>query len=821
MANWTILKTAIADVVRANGNREITGPLLQSALNSIVNAVGEHATFVGVATPSTNPGVPDGPVFYLASKEGIYPNFGLTINFGESAVFKWQEDSWVKLPTGFATTALVDKHLPNSDLMSLADTRENRLISSNGALSETTQDAKVLVIDVSDYWTKEVYISTTKTTGESLFYAFYNSPDLSSGSYMPEGVALAGNSFSRVVSIPPGAVKLAVANIDNIFVDFKVVLLGVGGAPHDKVISRIDKLTTKMDGGASESYDSSILTDAGFYNFSGKGVGDVAPTTPQSVTTKNSCRLKVSPGVYTLKTYTTVGSAGASYPWVLTDNNLVILDKPEAVTTFDLLQGVEIHVLEDGWLYLSCNTDYFSSFSIIREAEKGLTDRVEDLTKEVEDLTKEVEQINAKMDGGASESYDSSILTDAGYYKFANKNIGDVAPDETTYIDNKNSCRLAVTKGVYTLKTYVTTGVAGYVYPWVLTDNNLVILDKPGAATTFDLLQGVEINVLEDGWLYLSCNTDYFSSFSVEREKNEYTLINVFNAAVSKLDGIKTTNTVGLYLPNRKVILSGASISQYNGYFEYAMDVLGLSYSNLSVAGTNIFKMCYNLYTRGNNWNDVDLVILSHIHNYDVFSLPPQFEQYTPSDYENNDLLKPYITTEEHVNGAPTPVGDYTVDEMYAVGYDYAIKKWRELCYNLKDSEGYDPLFGKPCQMVLYTYWHDARTIFNTAIRKLATKWGLPLIKDDENIGFSKNRVHPIANKQESILYCNGTPWGSTIEEIDGVYYGFHPSGISTTEWSAFIKASPSEKLAMLPYIQIRRSAILIDFMKNSIMPQV
>ena len=237
MANWTILKTAIADVVRANGNQEITGPLLQGVLNSIVNAVGEHATFAGIAIPSTNPGVPDGPVFYLASKEGIYPNFGLTINFGESAVFKWQEDSWVKLTTGFATTASVDKHLPNSDLVSISDVRDNTYISSSGALSKTAQDAKVFVIDVSDYWTKEVYISTTKTTGTSLFYAFYNSVDLSSSSYMPEGVALAGNSFSNIVSIPPGAVKLAVANIDNTFVDFKVVLLGVGSVPYNSFVT--------------------------------------------------------------------------------------------------------------------------------------------------------------------------------------------------------------------------------------------------------------------------------------------------------------------------------------------------------------------------------------------------------------------------------------------------------------------------------------------------------------------------------------------------------------------------------------------------------
>ena len=75
MANWTVLKAAIADIIKTNGNQEITGAVLQNTLNSIVNLVGENATFAGVATPSTNPGSPDGPVFYFANNAGVYSNF--------------------------------------------------------------------------------------------------------------------------------------------------------------------------------------------------------------------------------------------------------------------------------------------------------------------------------------------------------------------------------------------------------------------------------------------------------------------------------------------------------------------------------------------------------------------------------------------------------------------------------------------------------------------------------------------------------------------------------------------------------------------------
>lgn len=76
MANWDNLKAAIQDVIKENGNEEITGQVLQNTLLSIVNNLGENATFAGVATPETNPGTPDQNVFWIAINEGNYINFG-------------------------------------------------------------------------------------------------------------------------------------------------------------------------------------------------------------------------------------------------------------------------------------------------------------------------------------------------------------------------------------------------------------------------------------------------------------------------------------------------------------------------------------------------------------------------------------------------------------------------------------------------------------------------------------------------------------------------------------------------------------------------
>ena len=103
MANWSTLKAAIANVIKTNGNQEITGAVLQNTLNSIVSAVGENATFAGIATPSTNPGTPDGNVFYIASESGTYSNFGGIVNNGECLILKKNEDSWVSIETGIIT----------------------------------------------------------------------------------------------------------------------------------------------------------------------------------------------------------------------------------------------------------------------------------------------------------------------------------------------------------------------------------------------------------------------------------------------------------------------------------------------------------------------------------------------------------------------------------------------------------------------------------------------------------------------------------------------------------------------------------------------
>lgn len=110
MSNYTNLKAAIADVIKQNGNQEITGNLLQQVLLNIVSAVGANSAFVGVATPSTVPGSPDGNEFYIAFEPGLYADFGGYTLTNNLTIFINKSGSWVALPTIY-NKAYIDAEL--------------------------------------------------------------------------------------------------------------------------------------------------------------------------------------------------------------------------------------------------------------------------------------------------------------------------------------------------------------------------------------------------------------------------------------------------------------------------------------------------------------------------------------------------------------------------------------------------------------------------------------------------------------------------------------------------------------------------------------
>ena len=103
MGDYEQLKEAISDVIKTNGNQEITGAILQNALLSIISTIGENATFAGIAEPTTNPGTPDGNVFWIAGEPGTYSNFNGTKLTNEVLFFINENGSWQPINTHIPT----------------------------------------------------------------------------------------------------------------------------------------------------------------------------------------------------------------------------------------------------------------------------------------------------------------------------------------------------------------------------------------------------------------------------------------------------------------------------------------------------------------------------------------------------------------------------------------------------------------------------------------------------------------------------------------------------------------------------------------------
>lgn len=79
--NYQELKNAIIEVIRTNGNEEITGEVLQFTLLEMVSSLGKDYQFAGVATPQTAITERDDKVAWVLGA-GTYENFGIPFTVG-------------------------------------------------------------------------------------------------------------------------------------------------------------------------------------------------------------------------------------------------------------------------------------------------------------------------------------------------------------------------------------------------------------------------------------------------------------------------------------------------------------------------------------------------------------------------------------------------------------------------------------------------------------------------------------------------------------------------------------------------------------------
>lgn len=122
MSRYQSIKAITDAFIKANGRREITGPILNSVLNGTIDSLGKYYQLVGVAVPTTDPGIPDENVAYIAGTAGTYAYMNnIQVASGEIAVIKfdglWQKETIYNVPTnvsglnndvGYITNAVAD-----------------------------------------------------------------------------------------------------------------------------------------------------------------------------------------------------------------------------------------------------------------------------------------------------------------------------------------------------------------------------------------------------------------------------------------------------------------------------------------------------------------------------------------------------------------------------------------------------------------------------------------------------------------------------------------------------------------------------------------
>lgn len=203
MGTYEVLKQAISDVIKTNGNQEITGQLTQNVLVAIVNALGNNALFAGIAQTNTVPGTPDGNVFYLAAAKGIYTNFNAYEVTDKLTIFNNKTGNWVASEIDVVITSALDDVKNNiyvydyAALTSLS--QESGALKETGIVDPTPTGYYVRKYDISGL----TNIAVTGRSGLGVYslLCFYNSNnEFISAQY----IGTQTNYSQMVISVPSG-----------------------------------------------------------------------------------------------------------------------------------------------------------------------------------------------------------------------------------------------------------------------------------------------------------------------------------------------------------------------------------------------------------------------------------------------------------------------------------------------------------------------------------------------------------------------------------------------------------------------------------------
>lgn len=196
------------------------------------------------------------------------------------------------------------------------------------------------------------------------------------------------------------------------------------------------------------------------------------------------------------------------------------------------------------------------------------------------------------------------------------------------------------------------------------------------------------------------------------------------------------------------VATMGASLMyDGNGWVEFACTKIGAKCINKAVSATMADDFAYKIwkgtYANADELKNIDILLVQFANCKDVYGDETTF----------------FATPEEYIQNLDTTLETNSFKQYsYAQCVDYILKKWQQICSQNN----------KPMHVLLVTHWHDGRTTYNEAVRKLAIRWNTEVVELDKNIGFTKDILDP-DGCQPSIKYAKDT------EVIDGVTFGWHP----------------------------------------------
>ena len=276
MGGYTKLKAAIAAAIKANGNNEITGEIMQVVLNTIVSIVGANSTFVGIANKNTNPGTPDGNVFYIAYEAGKYVNFG-GIQIDDSVfILQNKNDSWESVDIGivirdFTNTKVFTKNFNANKVIRklFIDTSEY-----SGSLSLDGLKIKIIAKNVGGYYgiqlrnsANEMIVSPWMKADNSVqsvtedgiyIYVEYNWENMNDGQLGGSPFILTNEAFNSA-NDPRGSItneKIANDSID-------VNKIQDNAVTQEKIESNVNLSTTPLTNGLYGQAGDSISEGAG------------------------------------------------------------------------------------------------------------------------------------------------------------------------------------------------------------------------------------------------------------------------------------------------------------------------------------------------------------------------------------------------------------------------------------------------------------------------------------------------------------------------------------------------------------------------------